>query len=1594
MAISSVDQELTHEMILELLAHQFAYPVKWIDTQDVILGKQEATRVIEVGPSNTLTVMAKRTIASKYKDRDQSKSVKRELLCTDENGSEIYYANGSVLVDPSHREGEKDSIDAPPQTAPVQTEVEVKPVQVSKSLNVGPAPVPDAPILAQDIVVSLVAQKLRKSNGEINRTSSIKHLVGGRSTLENEIVGDLINEFGVIPERAEEITITDLSDLLQTDFKGTLGKQTSMMIERMMSSKMPGGFSTSVARKYLQGRWGFSGGRQDAVLLASSVAPPPGRLATAEHANSYFDDKVVTYSSTAGISLNESSGSRGACVESSSLDPEAFRLLAEEQNSLARKQLELYASHLNLDLYTEGKAHDVSAITIQKLQGDLDLWNEEHGDFYAAGIRPMFSLKKVRHFDSWCNWAVQDVLSLFHDLVADRLESSSPEYHSQLARIVNRCNSKTQEVIQYFITKCQRIATDGHLRTQRVLESLLEECEQEVHRPMFKSGTTSPPRERRPGPPMLGSHQTVKRKVAGGWKHDQTSTTTYQEILTHITSTGLSFEGLNVLMTGAGVGSIGAEVLRGLLAGGAKVLVTTSSFSTETLKFYNDMYVSFGGPGSQLVVAPFNQGSQLDINAVLTYIYDKSKDGLGWDLDVVLPFAAISETGREIDKIDSRSELAHRIMLTNTIRLVGLVKSFKVNSCDSRPAQIILPLSANHGCFGGDGLYAESKLALESLFDKWRSESWCNYISICGVSIGWTRGTGLMSGNDFVACEIEKLGVQTFSQEEMAGDILALLSPEMIDICQSCPLFADLNGGLDAIEDLSHALATIRTSLKEDTEIREAIAKEDLLDAAGMLGQVIVEAEPDTLIPRSYIDLGFPTLPDYGGGIEALSTQLEGMVDLNTVAVITGFAELGPNGNSRTRWEMESSGAFSTEGCIEMAWIMGLIKYATNRQIKGEWYSGWVDAKSAKPIEDHQIKQRYEKEILAHSGIRLVEPALWGDGYDPHKKQLLQEVVIQADLQPFDASKDMAEAFVRQQGEFAEVSQIPGTPSEFKIRIKKGATLMIPKAIDFETDVAGQLPTGWDPRRYGISDDIISQVDPITLYTLVCTVEALLSSGISDPYEIYQFIHTSKLANCIGSGVGGVASASRMYKGRTMEKQVAKDVLQETFLNTVGAWVNMLLLSSNGPIRTPVGACATALESLDSAHDLITTGKAEMCLVGGVDDLEEHMTFEFANMKATSNSALERESGRSPSEMSRPTASSRRGFMESQGCGIQVVCTASLALKMGLPIYGILAFTGTSSDKVGRSVPAPGKGVMVNVQESRSAFPSPLLNISYRRRQLVSRRKQVEEFKEVELALLHDELEIMKGNRSPTSEIQGYQKYREDHIQHEAEREYAEALKTLGNSFWRNHPEISPIRGALATWGLTIDDLDVSSFHGTSTVKNEKNECDIMQRQLAHLGRSKGNQILGVFQKHLTGHPKGAAGAWMMNGCLQIMRTGLIPGNRNADNIDPFLEQFDLIAFPNKSIQTAGVKACSVFSFGFGQKGTQAICVHPKYLLAVLKEDEYRRYQVKAEERQEKANAHFHKAMTSGTLFVAKESAPFQEKELISAMMDPGSRLH
>jgi len=136
-----------------------------------------------------------------------------------------------------------------------------------------------------------------------------------------------------------------------------------------------------------------------------------------------------------------------------------------------------------------------------------------------------------------------------------------------------------------------------------------------------------------------------------------------------------------------------------------------------------------------------------------------------------------------------------------------------------------------------------------------------------------------------------------------------------------------------------------------------------------------------------------------------------------------------------------------------------------------------------------------------------------------------------------------------------------------------------------------------------------------------------MMSGVTDPYELYQYVHPSEVGSALGSGMGGMQSLSAMFRDRRSELDVQKDILQETFINTTAGWVNLLLLSASGPIKIPVGACATALQSVEIACDSILSGKAKVMIAGGFDDFSEEGSYEFANMKATSNTVTEFASG-------------------------------------------------------------------------------------------------------------------------------------------------------------------------------------------------------------------------------------------------------------------------------------------------------------------------------------------------------------------------------
>jgi 3-oxoacyl-ACP reductase-like protein len=131
-----------------------------------------------------------------------------------------------------------------------------------------------------------------------------------------------------------------------------------------------------------------------------------------------------------------------------------------------------------------------------------------------------------------------------------------------------------------------------------------------------------------------------------------------------------------------------------------------------------------------------------------------------------------------------------------------------------------------------------------------------------------------------------------------------------------------------------------------------------------------VSSRPSTLLlaPTSSSISPPSPRPNLSGDL----SKLRGLIDLDKVIVNTGFAEVGPWGSSRTRWEMEVRGDFTLEGWVEMAWIMGYIKHFDGRLKNGSLYVGWVESKSGEPVDEKDVKSKFEKDILAHAGVRLI----------------------------------------------------------------------------------------------------------------------------------------------------------------------------------------------------------------------------------------------------------------------------------------------------------------------------------------------------------------------------------------------------------------------------------------------------------------------------------------------------------------------------------------------------------------------------------------------------------------------------------------------
>ncbi|KAI8317826.1 hypothetical protein GQ54DRAFT_315120, partial [Martensiomyces pterosporus] len=106
-------------------------------------------------------------------------------------------------------------------------------------------------------------------------------------------------------------------------------------------------------------------------------------------------------------------------------------------------------------------------------------------------------------------------------------------------------------------------------------------------------------------------------------------------------------------------------------------------------------------------------------------------------------------------------------------------------------------------------------------------------------------------------------------------------------------------------------------------------------------------------------------------------------------------------------------------------------------------------------------------------------------------------------------------------------------------------------------------------------------------------------------------------------------------------------------------------------------------------------------------------------------------------------------------------------------------------------------------------------------------------------------------------------------------------------------------------------------------------------------------------------------------------------------------EKFEYIVYPSRSIQTPGIKAGLLKSFGFGQVGGEMLVVHPDYLFAVLTCEQLDEYNKKLLQREAKSYRYWQDTLVGNHSFIqVKNAPPYTIEQEQQVYLDPLARAH
>lgn len=1411
------DQKLGRLLLTELLSWQFASPVRWIETQALLFGKREqgglgVEEYVEVGLGNapTLANLGAKTLRlpefagndtvvyNVGRDEGRVYMTDTDSLVPDDEPEETAApvetapAGGSAVA----KLGSSAAADAAPAAAAAPAPA--APVSAAPAGAPSGAAVADLPFKASDGIGVLMAYAAKVRLDQIGSNDTTDTLTNGVSSRRNQLLMDISSELGVASvDGAAEATLDKLAQIVNKaapNYKPFGAVLSEALRDRLRSLFGAAGVKQQYIRDRVANVWQLGEGWVASVLAALL-------LDTREGSSSRGGDlaKLPT-----------------AAVQNK---PEADKLIDAAVEVVA--QLKGVA----VALPSAGGAAGGAVVDSAALDAFAEKVTGSNG-VLAATAR--FVLNEL-------------------GVAAPAPEESEDENAVVVAAVEAELGSDWPKQVAPRFDANKAILFDDRWASAR----------EDLARAYYDNDPAA----------LNGSFIGLGKTIAAEaqWFADKSNNDEFKaafqkaasEALESVTSDKNASRYANdiAIVTGVSPNSIAAQVVEGLLAGGATVVATSHSFKPSIKAWAKQAYREHATGNAKLWLVPANLSSYRDVDALVDWVGHEQKKTSGattmilkpaWEPTLFFPFAAPPVHGTLADSGDLFESQA-RLMLWGVERAIAGFSHIGADANVQHKLHVVLPGSPNRGVFGGDGAYGEVKSAFDVIVNRARAEKvWSSRVTFAHPKIGWVRGTGLMGGNDPLVAVVERHGIHTYSTAQIAAKLLDLCTAESREQALKAPLNVDLTGGLGS----------------------------EPIDIKALRAEAMADAEKEASSEKAAIEGEKPEGGAAGSTLKALPTPIvtkQAPVDLadwqNVTAhpedeiVIVSVGELGPWGSGRTRAQAElgihSDGTvdLSAGAVLELAWNMGLLTWADSPK------PGWYDT-DGNLVPEEDIAERYHDEVVARSGIRPFEEGM-GDDYKDGADEEEAEVFLDHDVTFSVPTREVAAEYVKL--DEAHTTIAPDEESgEWNVTRHAGSMIRVPRRATMTRTVGGQFPKGFDPTRWGIPASMVGDVDKIALWNIVTTVDAYLGAGFT-PAEILESIHPSLVASTQGTGFGGMMSMRKLYLDRFLNHEIPTDILQEALPNVVAAHVMQSYIGGYGNMIQPVSACATAAVSLEEGVDKIALGKADFVVTGAIDDIGVESVIGFGNMNATANSEEMYGKGIDARFFSRANDRRRGGFLESQGGGTILVTRGDIAEKLGLPVAAVVGFIHSYADGAHTSIPAPGLGALAAGMGGKDS------------------------------KLVRD----------------------------------------------------------LAKLGVSADDIAVVSKHDTSTNANDPNESEL-HNTLAHaIGRTDGNPLFVISQKTLTGHAKGGACIFQVNGLTQLFKSGVIPANVSLDCVDPKLQRDDHMVWVRKPLrigggedefgrETAGrpVKAGLATSLGFGHVSGFVALVHPgAFEAAVAKAD-------------------------------------------------------